>query len=230
MTRPMTAITALGLACASFAQAAEEPRNLYVKGGLALSQGDSRDMTGNGRGYTVEFGTVFAPTRWDGLQARLYAGVMNLKGDPAFQPWLRVDVGNGPETMAYTAFQALPDATRQSASVLEQRFSYDLRSTFAGLDIVWPFTVADRAVSVFTGPSLHQWFVDRLNPARPEADREFRAGWRLGATCQVAEQTQLELAYVQSEWRSKDTTKMPYEKGANPSRPGYLSLTATYRF
>lgn len=227
MTRLLISIASLTLLAAPLAA---QDSAFYVKGGLTLSQGDSRDMTQNGHGTTVEVGTVLTPSRWDGLQARLYTGVMTLKGDSGFRPWVRADVGNGPEYLSYAAFQALPADTRSSATILEQKFAYDIRGTFVGADIVWPFSLADRAVSVFTGPSLHQWFVDRLNPAQAEADRAFRAGWRLGVTCQVAAATQLELTYVHSEWRSKDVTKMPYEKGANPSRPGYLSMTASYRF
>lgn len=230
MTRLITSLAALCLASTAVIRAADEPANLYVKAGFALSQGDSRDMTRNGRGTTVECGVVLSPSRWDGLQARLYLGLMNLNGDRDFKPWYRADVGNGSERISYDAFQALPEDTRKNASIFEQRFSYDLRSTFAGLDIVWPFRVADHAVSVFTGPSLHQWFVDRLNPAQPEGDRAWRAGWRLGASCQVAERVQVELAYVQSEWRSRTPNVMPYEQGANPSRPGYISATASYRF
>lgn len=210
MKRTTIMIAGLALAAAATPLSAGDPLNLYVKGGLVSSQGDARDMTNNGRGFTLELGYNGAPESWKGLQYRVYAGTVSMLGDSAFKPWFRVDPGDG--------------------TVLEQKFSYDLRGNFLGFDMIHPIKVGNQSFTAFLGPSLHQWFVTRLNPNEAQADRNWRAGWRLGLGYPVTKDVDLNLTYVFTEWRSKDSATMPYEKGGNPSRPAYLTLTASYHF
>lgn len=230
MKRTTIMIAGLALAAAATPLSAGEPLNLYVKGGLVSSQGDARDMTNNGRGYTLEFGYHGAPESWKGLEYRVYAGMVSMLGDSAFKPWLRVDQGNGSEVIPYAQYQALTASQQSAITVFEQKFSYDLRGNFFGFDMIHPIKVGNQSFTAFLGPSLHQWFVTRLNPKEAQADRNWRAGWRVGIGYPVTKDVDLNLTYIFTEWRSKDTATMPYEKGGNPSRPAYLTLTASYHF
>ncbi|GLH71756.1 hypothetical protein GETHLI_02580 [Geothrix limicola] len=230
MKRTAIMIAGLALAAAATPLFAEGPLNLYVKGGLVSSQGDARDMTNNGHGYTLEFGYTGAPESWKGLQYRVYAGMVTMPGDAGFKPWLRVDQGNGSEVIPYSEYQAMSASQQSSMTVFEQKFSYDLRGNFFGFDMIHPFTVGSQSFTAFLGPSLHQWFVTRVNPNATQGDRNWRAGWRLGLGYPVTKDVDLNLAYVFTEWRSKNSATMTYEKGGNPSRPAYLTLTASYHF
>lgn len=227
MTRKLTSLALMLLVPATLATAAEEPHDYYVKAGFTSAQGNARDMTRNGHGYSVELGTIFSPKDWDGVQGRVYLGITTMKGDHGFKPWLKT-ANHG--QILYTDFLALDPDVQSADTIYEQRFSYDLRGNIVGFDLMYPFKVGDRNVTIFTGPSLHQWAVERVSPYAPQADRNFRGGWRLGVSTEVAERTSIELNYVLTEWRSKQSTDMPFEQGANPSRPAYITLTASYRF
>jgi len=227
MTNKLTSLALMLLVPATLATAAEEPHDYYIKAGFTSAQADARDMTRNGHGYSVELGTVFAPQSWDGVQGRAYVAITTMKGDHGFKPWLRTaNQGH----ILYSDFLALDPAAQSSDTIYEQRFSYDLRGNVVGMDVMYPFQVANRKMTVFTGPSLHQWAVERVSPYMPQPDRSLRAGWRLGLSTEVCERTSVELNYVITEWRSKQSSDMPYEVGGNPSRPAYITLTASYRF
>lgn len=230
MKRTTIMIAGLALAATATPLLAEGPLNLYIKGGLVSSQGDTRDMTGNGRGYTLELGYIGAPASWDGLQYRVYGGMVSIPGDSGFSPWLRVDRGNGSETIPYSEYQALTPSQQSGMAVFERKFSYDVRGHFFGFDMIHSVKVGNIPFNVFLGPSLHQWFVTRVNPNEAQGDRNWRAGWRVGLGYPVAKNVEVNLTYVFTEWRSKDAATMPYEKGGNPSRPAYLTLAGAYRF
>jgi hypothetical protein len=111
-----------------------------------------------------------------------------------------------------------------------REFTYNLRGNILGGDLIYkPWD--NLPVRIFTGPCFTQYYIERLQSVSPQmGDRSFKIGWRLGASYEVQKNWQLGLAYTQTEWRSRADSDEPYEAGINPSRPAYVSLTATYRF
>lgn len=109
-------------------------------------------------------------------------------------------------------------------------YTYNLRGDFIGADVI--YTPWEKApVHVFTGPVFTQYYIERIQSISPQVgDRAFKVGWRLGASYDINQAWQLGLAYTQTEWRSRDVGTVPYEQGFNPSRPAYISVTASYRF
>jgi len=229
MNRHFTTL-ALMLITASVACFAEEAdwKNVYIKGGFASPQGDSRDMTNKSKGFTFEAGYIVTPTSWEG-EVHFYVGYVKMGGDANYDSWLRgYDPNGNIVKISNAAYQALPTATQANYTILEQKFTYDMTGHTYGVDFVFPFKVCDKNITVFTGPSLHQWYMVQLNPKMPIMERNLKTGWRLGTTYRQNEHLEYSVAYTQTEWRSSST--QPFEQGANPSRPAYLSLTASYRF
>jgi hypothetical protein len=220
------ALTFLLAGAAPFAQA--QWKDFYIKGGFASPQGDSRDMTHDSKGFTFEGGYVVTPKLWDG-EVRFYVGYVKMGGDTKFKPWIQGTDGDGnPVHMDYGQFSALTASEQKAYTITEQKFTYDLTGHTFGIDFAFPFKAFGKNFSVFTGPSLHQWYVVKTNPKETLHERNVKTGWRLGTTYKHDEHLEFSLAYTATEWRS--VAEQPFEQGANPSRPCYLSLTAGYRF
>jgi len=110
-------------------------------------------------------------------------------------------------------------------------YTYNLRGDIVGGDVIYkPW--AKLPVHIFTGPVFTQYYIERVQAETlPQmGDRSFKLGWRLGASYDIAKEWQVGVTYTQTEWRSRDVGTIPYEEGFNPSRPAYVSLTASYHF
>jgi hypothetical protein len=224
---PTIALSIL-LAGASSVASAGDWDNYYLKAGYANPQADSRDMTHRTlKGFTVEGGYIFHPTSWQG-EVRAYFEYVKMGGDGGYQPWVSgYDAkGNQIDHLPYSTYAN--DPAMSSYTIKEQHFSYDMTGHVFGVDFCFPFEVQGQNFSVFTGPSLHTWHMVRLSPMRTEGDRSLKAGWRLGLDYHLSQHMDLSTTYTATEWRS--SSDMPFEQGGNPSRPAYLSITATYKF
>jgi len=202
-------------------------KDFYIKGGIVSPQGDSRDMTQDTKGFTFEAGYIVKPTLWPG-EVHFYLGYVKMGGNNKFKPWVKGAGPDGPFKMDYDKFQAMPASQQGDYSIYEQKFSYDMTGHVFGMDFVFPFEACSKKFSVFTGPSLHQWYMVKTNPQQAITERNLKAGWRLGGTYRHNDQVEFSVTYTATEWRSTD--QEVFEMGANPSRPSYLSITAGYRF
>ncbi|WLT30678.1 outer membrane beta-barrel protein [Geothrix sp. PMB-07] len=107
--------------------------------------------------------------------------------------------------------------------------TYNLASNALGIDLV--YKIEGTPVNLFTGPSFHQWQVERRggNPVTAnQGDQNWKLGWRLGCKYLINEDWSLSASFTQTQWRSR--ADEDYVPGLNPSRPAYWSLQVNYRF
>lgn len=199
---------------------------VVIKGGLISPQGDARDLTHTSKGYTLEMGLRMVPEIWGGTVAFMpYAGLVKADGDPKFRAWVKYNDGTvgGP----LPAGNYTPGVI---STIVDQKYTYNLRGDYAGFDVIYkPWS--NLPVHIHTGPILTQYFIERLQPYEvPMGDATTKIGWRVGATYDLDKQWQIGVAFTQTEWHSRSKAVLPYEQGFNPSRPAYLSFTASYGF
>lgn len=191
------------LALLSALPMAAQTTGLTATLGLVRPQGDASYMTQKTFGYALEAGYRMAPPLLDGAELRPYAGIVQVKGNAGFQGW-HTDT--------------------------EQRYSYDMRATIYGLDVLFPFTAGGQSLHAITGPSIHHWYVTRVQGGIAQGNTRARAGWRAGLGWDIKPNLTATVLYTVSEWRTKAPDTLVYEPGANPSRPAYLTMAATWRF
>jgi hypothetical protein len=131
--------------------------------------------------------------------------------------------GYGVAFNAYLGHQILPGKDVKDTT------TYNLAANLVGIDLVYKFDGCP--VSVFTGPSFHQWQVEQRGATADQAnmgDQNWKLGWRLGLSYTITQEWSLSAAFTQTHWRSRDD--LDYVQGLNPSRPAYFSLMANYKF
>lgn len=214
------------LVLAGVLPALAQDMTVVFKGGLVSPQGDARDLTHKSRGFTLEAGLRVYPKAWGGTVGfQPYAGMVKVDGDRDFKAWVKYNDGTvgGPiPTTGYT-----PDVVE---SIVDQKYTYNLRGDFAGFDILYkPWD--HLPLHIHTGPLLTQYYIERLQPFEAAmGDATPKLGYRAGVSYDLDKQWQVHLTYTQTEWHSRNNKVLPYEQGFNPSRPAYVSLTASYSF
>jgi outer membrane receptor protein involved in Fe transport len=125
----------------------------------------------------------------------------------------------GVEFLVYGGWKKLP-----AANPAPGKATYQLDGPYAGFDVVYkPWK--SLPLTLTTGPSTHVWGVTEQGvPDGRKGDRGLKLAWRAGLGYDLNDAWSLGLKYTQSEWRSTP------DEGIAPSRPAYLSLTASYRF
>lgn len=108
--------------------------------------------------------------------------------------------------------------------------TYDLAANVAGVDMIFKPFDRMKALSIFTGPSIHQWQVEKKNIEgyAGMGQQDWRLGWRMGMGYDLDAAWKVTLSFTQTEWRSNANEE--YVPGLNPSRPAYWSMAAHYRF
>lgn len=133
--------------------------------------------------------------------------------------------GYGTRFLAYVGHMKMPGKKN-----VTDRKVYDLAANVVGLDLIYTPFESLKALSLFGGPSVHQWQVEEkgLQGFAGQGQQDWRLGWRAGVGYELNPTWRFTAAFTQTEWRS--TTSIDYTPGLNPSRPAYVSLMAHYRF
>lgn len=132
--------------------------------------------------------------------------------------------GYGASFLAYCGHLTLPGKN------LPGRATYDMAANLVGIDLV--YRVTDKLpLTVFGGPSLHQWQVQQHGvdlSIASQGDENWKYGFRVGLGYRIAKDWELTGSFTQTLWRSR--ADLDYVEGLNPSKPAYWSFMANYRF
>ncbi|WP_285571554.1 outer membrane beta-barrel protein [Geothrix limicola] len=131
--------------------------------------------------------------------------------------------GYGVSFLTYFGHQILPGKETTDAS------TFNLAANLIGVDL--NYKIDGTPLSIYTGPSIHQWQVERRggDPVTAnQGDQNWKLGWRLGVKYVINEDWSVSTGFTQTQWRSR--ANLDYTPGLNPSRPAYWTFQANYRF